>query len=84
MPSTFGFLFCSLFSVPPPNHAYSSQLTELYGADIASDIVDRARSTTSLLGNTTTHTLLGSPSPDKDSFPFKSGSHTGQSLHRAF
>ena len=80
MPSASVF-FSSFIFRPTSNHAYS-QLAELYGADIASDIVDRARSTTSLLGNTTTHTLLGSPIPDKD--PFASDSHTGQSLHRAF
>ena len=51
-----------------------SQLAEHYGAGVAKDIVHRAR----LLSNATP---LSSPSPDKDSF---AGSHTSQSLHRAF
>ena len=62
-----------------------SQLTEQYGVDMASEILDRARSTTSHLGNTTTNTLRGSsPETDKDPFAFKSGSHTGRPIHRAF
>jgi hypothetical protein len=77
-----GFLFFFVFR---PNHAYS-QLTEFYGADITSDIADTgsARSTTSLLGNTTANTVLASPDLDKISSAFKSSSHTGQSLHRVF
>lgn len=58
-----------------------SQLTEHYGVDIASDILDRARSTTSLLNNTTARS---SPDPDKDPFASKSDSHAGRPIHRAF
>jgi hypothetical protein len=52
---------------------------------MASEILERARSTTSILGNTTNpSSVRGSdPHPDKDPFSFKSSSHTGQPI-RAF
>ena len=78
-----GFFFFFFYFRLTHNHTYS-QLTEHYGADIASDIVERARS-----GNTTTTNTpppLDSPDPDKSVDPFASKpvTHTGQSLHRVF
>ena len=76
-------VFFSSFFHPNPNHA-CSHLTEQYGVDVASEMIDRARSTTTLLTDTTTNIVVGSPESDKYPFAFKSDSHTGQSIHRVF
>ena len=68
-----------------PNLILYSQLTEQFGSDIANDILERARSTTSLLGKTPPNTdRSSSPDLDKDPFASKSSSHIGPSIQHAF